>query len=111
MRIGVVGPLEVEADGRNTRIGGARSCAMVARLALAPGRAIALPALTEALWPGGGVELGTVADDADVPPAVASALGIAVSGEPMRRPTDELATGPALLVLDGGEHYSTGRRT
>ncbi|MBF9129859.1 AfsR/SARP family transcriptional regulator [Plantactinospora sp. S1510] len=54
MRIGVLGPLEVLADGTPVPVGGVRLRALLIRLALDPGRVVSAPALIEALWPDGG---------------------------------------------------------
>lgn len=54
MRIGVLGPLRVVADGRESGIGGARLRALLTRLALGVGGAIPPTVLSEALWPEGG---------------------------------------------------------
>ncbi|GAB3692773.1 AfsR/SARP family transcriptional regulator [Nocardiopsis oceani] len=51
MRIGVLGPLRVVADGRDTDVGGARLRVLLTRLALGVGDVVPPPALTEALWP------------------------------------------------------------
>lgn len=54
MRIGVLGPLLVVADGRETRIGGPRLRVLLTRLALGVGGVVSPSALGEALWPQGG---------------------------------------------------------
>ncbi|GAA1099719.1 AfsR/SARP family transcriptional regulator [Nocardiopsis metallicus] len=54
MRIGVLGPLRVVADGRETGIGGARLRVLLTRLALGVGGVVSPTALSEALWPEGG---------------------------------------------------------
>src|SRR6266540_3865004 len=51
MRVGVLGPLEVEADGRITEIAGARLRVLLARLALDAGRMVTVESLSQALWP------------------------------------------------------------
>jgi predicted ATPase/DNA-binding SARP family transcriptional activator len=54
MRIGVLGPLEVSADGKAVDVGGFRLRALLIRLALDPGSVVTPRALAEALWPDGG---------------------------------------------------------
>ena len=54
MRIGVLGPLRVVADGQEIGIGGARLRVLLTRLALAVGGVVSPTALSEALWPEGG---------------------------------------------------------
>jgi predicted ATPase/DNA-binding SARP family transcriptional activator len=51
MRVGLLGPLEVEADGRITEIAGARLRVLLARLALDAGRMVTVESLSQALWP------------------------------------------------------------
>ncbi|NEE03642.1 AfsR/SARP family transcriptional regulator [Phytoactinopolyspora halotolerans] len=51
MRVGILGPLQVwTADGRPIEIGAGRTRALLARLALEPGRTVPVDALVEALW-------------------------------------------------------------
>ena len=52
MRIGILGPLEVEVDGGTVEIGGQRLRALLIRLALDAGRPVGVSALVEALWDG-----------------------------------------------------------
>lgn len=54
MRIGVIGPLRVVADGQESGIGGARLRVLLTRLALGVGGVVPPTALSEALWPEGG---------------------------------------------------------
>lgn len=54
MRIGVLGPLRVIADGQETGIGGDRLRVLLTRLALGVGGVVSPKALSEALWPEGG---------------------------------------------------------
>ncbi|MEU2970312.1 ATP-binding protein [Nocardiopsis alba] len=54
MRVDMLGPLRVELDGRSTGIGGPRLRALLARLALEPGRVIGHRTLIEDLWPESG---------------------------------------------------------
>ncbi|WP_165368078.1 BTAD domain-containing putative transcriptional regulator, partial [Phytoactinopolyspora endophytica] len=51
MRVGILGPLQVWApDGRPIEVGAGRPRALLARLALDPGRAVSVDALVDALW-------------------------------------------------------------
>lgn len=50
MRIGILGPLEVRADGRPLEIGGARLRALLALLALEAGRTVPAERLIDDLW-------------------------------------------------------------
>lgn len=54
MRVQILGPLRVVADGRAVDIGGARLRALVTRLAVDAGRAVTVEALSGALWPESG---------------------------------------------------------
>ncbi|WP_017573959.1 ATP-binding protein, partial [Nocardiopsis halotolerans] len=69
MRVGVLGPLRVVADGRSTGVGGPRLRALLARLALEAGRTVGHRTLAGALWP----EAGT-ADGPDHPAAALHSL-------------------------------------
>ncbi|MGW0179143.1 AfsR/SARP family transcriptional regulator [Nocardia sp. NPDC003345] len=51
MRIEVLGPLRVVADDRSVHVGGARSRALLIRLALEAGRVVSARTLTESVWP------------------------------------------------------------
>lgn len=51
MRVGVLGPLEVVADGTTVEVGGARVRALLVRLAVAAGRVVTTEELADALWP------------------------------------------------------------
>ncbi|XVS60519.1 BTAD domain-containing putative transcriptional regulator [Actinosynnema sp. CA-299493] len=51
MRVGVLGPLEVTADGTVVEVGGARVRALLVRLAVAAGRVVTTEELADALWP------------------------------------------------------------
>ncbi|MDA0637365.1 BTAD domain-containing putative transcriptional regulator [Nonomuraea sp. MCN248] len=53
MRVRVLGPVEVVADGERLPVGGARLRALLARLALDAGRTVTAGALAETLWPDG----------------------------------------------------------
>ena len=51
MRVGILGPLRVVADGRTTDVGGALLRALLTRLALDAGRPVGHGALSESIWP------------------------------------------------------------
>jgi hypothetical protein len=51
MRVVLLGSVRVVADGRESAVGGPLVRALLARLALAPGRMVTTRALAEALWP------------------------------------------------------------
>jgi DNA-binding SARP family transcriptional activator len=51
MRVGILGPLEVEADGWVAEIAGPRLRALLIRLALDAGRVVTVESLSQALWP------------------------------------------------------------
>ncbi|MEV6927726.1 BTAD domain-containing putative transcriptional regulator [Dactylosporangium sp. NPDC051485] len=51
MRVGLLGPLTVEVDGRPIEVGGARLRTLLVRLALEPGRFVPVDQLVDALWP------------------------------------------------------------
>ena len=51
MRVGILGPLEVTADGRPVEIGGARLRVLLVRLAVAAPRIVTVEELSDALWP------------------------------------------------------------
>jgi DNA-binding SARP family transcriptional activator len=50
VRVGVLGPLEIDQDGRRIVVGGARVRALLARLALDAGRPVSVGALVDAVW-------------------------------------------------------------
>src|SRR4051794_15181153 len=50
MRVGVLGPLEVERDGERVAVGGGRLRALLACLALDAGRPVTTGKLVDALW-------------------------------------------------------------
>jgi predicted ATPase/DNA-binding SARP family transcriptional activator len=54
MRLGILGPLEVVANGGIVEIGGARLRALLIRLALDAGRVVTVESLSDALWPDDG---------------------------------------------------------
>lgn len=51
MRVGILGPLEVTADGRSVEIGGARLRVLLVRLAMAAPKVVTVEELADALWP------------------------------------------------------------
>lgn len=80
MRVGILGPLEVELDGRTVEIGGARLRTMLIRLSLDVGRVVTVDALSTALWPEGGP-----ADQAHALQSLVSRLRRALHGHPSLR--------------------------
>ncbi|MDL4817164.1 BTAD domain-containing putative transcriptional regulator [Actinomadura opuntiae] len=54
MRVAILGPLSVTDQSRDVAVGGARLRVLVVRLALEPGRAVAVDSLVRAVWPDGG---------------------------------------------------------
>ncbi|KAB2379935.1 hypothetical protein [Actinomadura montaniterrae] len=50
MRIGILGPLEVRADGAPVEVGGARLRALLTLLALDPGALLPAERIIDALW-------------------------------------------------------------
>ncbi|MER7279736.1 BTAD domain-containing putative transcriptional regulator [Dactylosporangium sp. NPDC000244] len=90
MRVGVLGPLSVEIDGRPVEVGGARLRTLLARLALEPGRFVSVERLVEALWPDGPVP----ADPANAVQSLVSRLRKALGNPP------ELESGPRGYRLD-----------
>ncbi|MDA0182845.1 winged helix-turn-helix domain-containing protein [Solirubrobacter phytolaccae] len=50
MRVGLLGPLEIEHEGAPVAVGGGRLRALLARLALDAGRPVTVGALVDALW-------------------------------------------------------------
>jgi DNA-binding SARP family transcriptional activator len=52
VRIGILGPLEVERDGRRVEVGGSRLQALLARLAVDLGRPVSATTLADAIWEG-----------------------------------------------------------
>lgn len=54
MRVAILGPLQVVADGEIVDIGGARLRALLIRLALDAGHVVTVESLSRALWPDGG---------------------------------------------------------
>ncbi|HLU71452.1 MAG TPA: BTAD domain-containing putative transcriptional regulator [Nonomuraea sp.] len=53
MRVHILGPLEVTADGERVPVGGARLRTLLTRLALDAGRTVTTETLAETLWPEG----------------------------------------------------------
>ena len=75
MRIGILGPLEVlDEAGQLVRLGGPRLRALVIRLALDPGRAIAADRLAGDLWAGDGPGQAGPADSGNALQALVSRL-------------------------------------
>ncbi|WP_150254130.1 AfsR/SARP family transcriptional regulator [Nocardiopsis deserti] len=58
MRVAILGPLRVVADGRSADVGGPRLRALLARLALDAGRPVGHRPLAEDLWPEAGDAVG-----------------------------------------------------
>ena len=83
----VLGPLRVRADDREIDLGGPRSRALVARLALARGRAVTAATLIDDLW------------GDDVPADATNALQSVVSRTRRRLPEGALDSTPAGYVL------------
>ena len=52
MRIGILGPLEIDDDGRRLDLGGLRLQALLARLAMDVGRPVSATSLADAIWEG-----------------------------------------------------------
>jgi DNA-binding SARP family transcriptional activator len=52
VRIGILGPVEVEHDGRRLAVGGGRVKALLARLAVDVGQAVPATVLADAIWDG-----------------------------------------------------------
>ncbi|MFC7446884.1 BTAD domain-containing putative transcriptional regulator [Rhodococcus daqingensis] len=50
MQVGILGPLEVRADGASIPLGGVRLRTLLIRLALAPDRPVSVEALSDAVW-------------------------------------------------------------
>src|SRR4051794_12312046 len=50
MRVGILGALQIERDGRPVEVAGGRLRALLARLALDAGRPVSVAALVDAVW-------------------------------------------------------------
>jgi predicted ATPase/DNA-binding SARP family transcriptional activator len=50
VRVAILGPVEIEQDGRRTGVGGERLRALLARLALEPGRPVSTGRIVDAVW-------------------------------------------------------------
>ncbi len=75
VRIGILGPLEVRDEaGQVMRLGGPRLRALLIRLALDPGRAVAADRLAGDLWPGDGPDQAAPADSGNALQALVSRL-------------------------------------
>ncbi|MEV8515833.1 BTAD domain-containing putative transcriptional regulator [Dactylosporangium sp. NPDC051484] len=79
MRVGLLGPLTVEVDGRPVEVGGARLRTLLVRLALEPGRFVPLDQLVDALWPDGTPGGGSGARGGQAPADPANAVQSLVS--------------------------------
>ncbi|MBC6461173.1 BTAD domain-containing putative transcriptional regulator [Actinomadura sp. HBU206391] len=88
MRVGILGPLEVVANGEIVEIGGARVRTLLIRLAMDAGRVVTVESLARALWPEGG------------PANEAHALQSLVSR--LRRALPDGVDGPVLLAAAAG---------
>ncbi len=84
----LLGPVAVRVDGRPVELGGVRARALLARLALDPGRVVSVDALVDALW------------DADPPAAPGNALQAAVSRLRRAVPALPLRAQPPGYLLD-----------
>ncbi|MET0449268.1 MAG: BTAD domain-containing putative transcriptional regulator [Aeromicrobium sp.] len=87
MQVDVLGPLRVRADDREVDLGGPRSRALVARLALAGNRPVSAATLIDDLW------------GMDVPADATNALQSVVSRTRRRLPDGVLDSTPAGYVL------------
>ncbi|KQY60209.1 hypothetical protein ASD11_12125 [Aeromicrobium sp. Root495] len=87
MRVEVLGPVRVLADGREIDLGGARNRALVGRLALADGRAVPASTLIDDLW------------GDDLPADAANALQSVVSRTRRRLPDGALVSTASGYVL------------
>lgn len=87
MRVEVLGPVRVLADGREVDLGGARNRALVGRLALAEGRAVPAATLIDDLW------------GDDLPADATNALQSVVSRTRRRLPDGALVSTAAGYVL------------
>lgn len=83
----VLGPLRVRVDDREVDLGGPRSRALIARLALAGGRPVTVSTLIDDLW------------GRDVPADAVNALQSVVSRTRRQLPSGALASTPAGYVL------------
>ncbi|SDG31936.1 BTAD domain-containing putative transcriptional regulator [Klenkia brasiliensis] len=105
----LLGPVAVLVDGRPVELGGQRARALVARLALDPGRVVPVDALVDALW-----ETDPPAAPANALQAVVSRLRRAVPALPVRsQPPGYLLDLPrdavdACLLEDGADPGSAG---
>ncbi|HZD73701.1 MAG TPA: BTAD domain-containing putative transcriptional regulator [Actinomycetota bacterium] len=80
MRVGILGPLEVVADGDTVEVGGARLRTLLIRLALDAGRVVPVESLADALWPDDGPT-----DPANALQSLVSRLRRALPGKPALR--------------------------
>ncbi|MBB5906904.1 BTAD domain-containing putative transcriptional regulator [Actinoalloteichus hymeniacidonis] len=94
---------EKELDFLGDRLRGSRLVTLVGAGGVGKSR-LASVAATEVAGTAWLVELGSVAESADVPDAVARALGLPASADTMAGLVDALSAAGTLLVLDGCEH-------
>ncbi|GGM41763.1 BTAD domain-containing putative transcriptional regulator [Dactylosporangium sucinum] len=92
MRVGLLGPLTVEAGGRSVEVGGARLRTLLVRLAVEAGRPVPVDQLADALWPG-----EPPADPANAVQSLVSRLRKSL-GDPVA-----LVSGPGAYRLDADE--------
>ena len=103
MRIGILGPLEVRDEaGQLVRLGGPRLRALLIRLALDPGRAVAADRLAGDLWPGDGPDQAAPADSGNALQALVSRLRHAAGSGII-----EHRAGGYLLAVDPGDVDAT----
>ena len=103
MRIGILGPLEVRDEaGQLVRLGGPRLRALLIRLALDPGRAVAADRLAGDLWPGDGPDQAAPADSGNALQALVSRLRHAAGPGII-----EHRAGGYLLAVDPGDVDAT----
>ena len=103
MRIGILGPLEVRDEaGQFVRLGGPRLRALLIRLALDPGRAVAADRLAGDLWPGDGPDQAAPADSGNALQALVSRLRHAAGPGII-----EHRAGGYLLAVDAGDVDAT----
>ena len=99
MRIGILGPLEVRDEaGQLVRLGGPRLRALLIRLALDPGRAVAADRLAGDLWPGDDPDQAAPADSGNALQALVSRLRHAAGPGII-----EHRAGGYLLAVDPGD--------
>jgi predicted ATPase/DNA-binding SARP family transcriptional activator len=103
VRIGILGPLEVRDEaGQLVRLGGPRLRALLIRLALDPGRAVAADRLAGDLWPGDDPDQAAPADSGNALQALVSRLRHAAGPGII-----EHRAGGYLLAVDPGDVDAT----